>query len=74
LPLVTAHVDQGFFVNEGGFELVLPLGGASLGIALMGAGRFSVDAALGVTAAHFAWLEHSRRSATLTVGTITIYR
>jgi putative oxidoreductase len=37
-------IDQGFFVDEGGFELVLPLGGASLAIALTGAGRFSVDA------------------------------
>jgi putative oxidoreductase len=49
VALLTAHVDQGFFVDEGGFELVLLLGGASLAIALTGAGRFSVDAALGVT-------------------------
>ena len=45
VALVTAHIDQGFFVDEGGFELVLVLGGASLAIALTGAGRFSVDAA-----------------------------
>jgi putative oxidoreductase len=49
VALLTAHVDQGFFVDEGGFELVLLLGGASLAIALTGAGRFSADAALGVT-------------------------
>ena len=49
VALVTAHIDQGFFVDAGGFELVLLLGGASLAIALTGAGRFSVDAGLGVT-------------------------
>jgi uncharacterized membrane protein YphA (DoxX/SURF4 family) len=49
VALLTAHVDQGFFVDEGGFELVLLLGGASLAIAFTDAGRFSVDAALGVT-------------------------
>jgi uncharacterized membrane protein YphA (DoxX/SURF4 family) len=49
VALLTAHVDQGFFVDEGGFEPVLLLGGASLAIAFTGAGRFSVDAALGVT-------------------------
>jgi putative oxidoreductase len=49
VALLTAHVDQGFFVGEGGFELVLLLGGASLAIALTGAGRFSIDAVLGVT-------------------------
>lgn len=38
------HVDKGIFVSEGGYELVLALGVASLLIAATGAGRFSVDA------------------------------
>jgi putative oxidoreductase len=44
VALLTAHVGQGFFVSDGGIELALLLGGASLGIALAGAGRFSLDA------------------------------
>jgi len=43
---LTQHMDKGFFVAEGGYELVLILGTASLGILLAGAGRFSVDGAL----------------------------
>jgi hypothetical protein len=35
--------------DEGGFELVLLLGCATLALALTGAGRFSADAALGAT-------------------------
>jgi putative oxidoreductase len=46
VALLTAHLDQGFFASDGGFELVLLLGGASLGIGLAGAGRFSLDASL----------------------------
>jgi putative oxidoreductase len=46
VALVTAHLGQGFFARDGGFELVLLLGGASLGIGLAGAGRFSLDASL----------------------------
>ncbi|MFD4291714.1 DoxX family protein [Rhodococcus sp. NPDC058505] len=42
-----AHVDKGIFVSEGGYELVLALGVASLLIAATGAGRFSVDALIG---------------------------
>ena len=47
VALVTAHLGHGFFVSDGGFELVLLLGGASLTFVLAGAGRFSVDATLG---------------------------
>lgn len=41
------HVGNGIFVGEGGYELVLALGVASLVIAGVGAGRFSVDAVVG---------------------------
>lgn len=37
------HIDYGFFVANGGFELVLLLGGVSLGLMFAGAGRYSVD-------------------------------
>ena len=47
VALVTQHLGHGFFVDQGGFELVFLLGGASLAIALTGPSRFSADAALG---------------------------
>lgn len=43
---LTAHTGNGFFVADGGYEYVLVLGIAALAIALVGAGRFSLDAAL----------------------------
>jgi putative oxidoreductase len=49
VALVTAHIGEGFFAADGGAELVLLLGGASLTLALTGAGRFSADANLGLT-------------------------
>jgi putative oxidoreductase len=48
VALLTTHIDQGFFVADGGVELVLLLGVASLAIALAGPGRFSVDAVSGL--------------------------
>ena len=44
VALLTAHLSHGFFASDGGIELALLLGGASLGLALTGAGRFSLDA------------------------------
>jgi len=44
--LLTQQIDKGYFVADGGYELVLILGITSLGIMLAGAGRFSVDGAL----------------------------
>lgn len=41
-----AHGSAGFFAQDGGFEYVLVLAVASLAVALTGAGRFSVDAAV----------------------------
>ncbi|WP_278313355.1 DoxX family protein [Lolliginicoccus levis] len=38
------HVENGIFVTDGGYELVLALGVSSLMIAAIGAGRISVDA------------------------------
>ncbi|RDH98477.1 putative oxidoreductase [Curtobacterium sp. AG1037] len=39
-----AHATAGFFAQDGGFEYVLVLAVASLAVALIGPGRFSVDA------------------------------
>ncbi|MEX5269916.1 DoxX family protein [Kocuria sabuli] len=41
--LVLVHLSAGFFVADGGIELVLLLAAASLLFALAGAGRWSVD-------------------------------
>ena len=48
VAVITAHVGNGFFVEDGGGELVLLLGGTSIAVALAGAGRFSTDAAFGL--------------------------
>lgn len=49
VALVTTHIDHGFFVADGGFELVLLLAGASVTLALTGPGRYSVDAVSGLS-------------------------
>jgi putative oxidoreductase len=49
VALLTAHLNNGFFVEDGGGELVLLLASTSIAIALTGAGRFSTDAAFGLT-------------------------
>lgn len=45
---LVVHVENGFFVADGGYELVLLLGVASAAIVIAGAGRYSVDATLGL--------------------------
>ena len=40
------HAGNGLFMEKNGFELVLTLGAASLVLAALGAGRFSVDHAV----------------------------
>lgn len=42
------HVENGFFVMNGGFELVLLLGAAALTLVIAGPGSYSVDAMLGL--------------------------
>jgi putative oxidoreductase len=41
------HIKNGVFVSEGGFELVVALGVGALLLAVLGAGRYSVDGLLG---------------------------
>lgn len=45
--LFIAHIGNGLWVSEGGYELVLALGAGALLLAVVGAGKFSVDALLG---------------------------
>src|SRR3954454_22070826 len=44
----TVHRPNGFFVVEEGYEYVVNLGAASVALAALGPGRFSVDRALGL--------------------------
>ena len=46
--LFIVHIDSGFFAMNGGFELVLLLGSAALGLALTGPGQYSIDAIVGL--------------------------
>ena len=46
--LVFVHIGKGVFVSEGGWELVGVIGAAALVLAAVGAGRYSVDYALGM--------------------------
>jgi len=48
--LVLVHAENGVFVDQGGFELVLALFAGLAVITMLGAGRISVDALLGRTA------------------------
>jgi putative oxidoreductase len=56
VALATAHDELEFFVADGGIELELLLAGASLTLVLAGAGRFSLDEALGLPRRISMWL------------------
>ena len=43
VALLTFHLQNGFYASNGGYEFVLVLLAASVGFALAGAGRLSVD-------------------------------
>ncbi|MFZ2529871.1 MAG: DoxX family protein [Rhodococcus sp. (in: high G+C Gram-positive bacteria)] len=47
--LFIAHIDNGLWVSDGGYEFVLALASGTLLLAVVGAGKFSVDALLGRT-------------------------
>ena len=46
---ITAHVPKGFWVGNGGWEFPVPLAAGALAVALIGSGRYSLDALLGMT-------------------------
>ena len=41
------HIHNGVFVGDGGYELVVALGAGALLLAVIGAGKFSVDGVIG---------------------------
>ncbi|MFZ2178399.1 MAG: DoxX family protein [Rhodococcus sp. (in: high G+C Gram-positive bacteria)] len=45
--LILVHADKGVFVSDGGYELVVGLGVGALLLAVVGAGRLSIDGLLG---------------------------
>lgn len=45
--VIFTHFENGLWVGDGGYELVLVLGAAALMLAVAGAGRISVDGVLG---------------------------
>jgi putative oxidoreductase len=47
--IVLVHAENGVFVENGGFELVLALFAGLIVIALLGAGKFSIDGIIGRT-------------------------
>jgi putative oxidoreductase len=58
--LFVTHIDNGIWVADGGYELVLSLGMGALLLAVVGAGKFSVDGVLGTKVS---WLgTESKRS------------
>jgi putative oxidoreductase len=46
---VVAHLPKGFWAHEGGWEFPVPVAAGAFAIALIGNGRWSVDAILGLT-------------------------
>ncbi|MEO7456193.1 MAG: DoxX family protein [Gemmatimonadaceae bacterium] len=48
VAMITVHWDNGLFAMKNGIELPLVFASAALGIALIGFGRYSLDAALGI--------------------------
>jgi putative oxidoreductase len=46
---VAAHLPKGFWVGNGGWEFPVPLVAGALAVALIGTGRYSLDALLGLS-------------------------
>ncbi len=46
---IVAHLPKGFWSTDGGWEFPVPLAAGAFAIALIGNGRYSLDAALGLT-------------------------
>ena len=52
---VSAHLRNGFFAQNGGFEYAFVLGSVGLGLAFTGPGNLSLDHALGVSWSGASW-------------------
>lgn len=46
---IVAHVPKGFWAHEGGWEFPVPVAAGAFAIAMIGNGRYSLDAVLGLT-------------------------
>ena len=55
VAVLTVHLANGFFITKNGFEYNLVLAGTALGIAFIGPGAWSLDAALGWSLAGWRW-------------------
>jgi putative oxidoreductase len=56
----TVHAGKGFFVADGGYELVMLLGLAAVGLVVSGPGRISIDAALKLPGRSPSWSGSAR--------------
>jgi len=50
VAIVTVHLSKGFFSHDGGYELALVYALIAVALALIGNGRYSLDAAFGLSA------------------------
>jgi putative oxidoreductase len=48
VAVLTVHLENGFFVTNGGYEFNLALAGMALTLLIVGAGAYSLDSALGI--------------------------
>jgi putative oxidoreductase len=48
VAVLTVHLNNGFFVTNGGYEFNLALAGMALTLLIVGAGAYSLDGALGI--------------------------
>ncbi len=48
VALVTVHLSKGFLISNGGYEFILLIGAVMVSLLVMGAGKYSVDAKLGM--------------------------
>jgi putative oxidoreductase len=46
---IVAHIPKGFWAHEGGWEVPVPVAAAAFAVGLIGNGRYSLDAILGLT-------------------------
>jgi putative oxidoreductase len=48
VALFTVHLSKGFLISNGGYEFILLIGAVMVSLLVMGAGKYSVDAKLGM--------------------------
>ena len=48
VALFTVHLSKGFLISNGGYEFILLIGAVMVSLIVMGAGKYSVDAKLGM--------------------------